>query len=96
MWHMGDGWGWWMVMGWVWMVAFWGLVTYGIYALTTRHGDGTTPGAAAEPDALELLARRYARGDLTDEQFEAMRARSSGTAPAVTPPATPTIAPSHN
>ncbi len=75
MWHMGDGWGWWMVMGWAWMLVFWGLVIYGIYALTARSRRDEVPGTPPEPSALELLERRYARGELTDEQFEAMRER---------------------
>jgi len=80
MWHMGDGWGWWMLMGWVWMVVFWGLVIYGVYGLTTRRASHTSPRAAVEPTALELLARRYAMGELTDEQFETMRARLTAAA----------------
>lgn len=79
MWHMGDGWGWWMAMGSMWMVVFWGLVLYGIYALTTRRGAGTAEPAPAAPSAGELLARRYASGELTDAQFEAMRARLTDT-----------------
>lgn len=75
MWYMGDGWGWWMVMGWIWMAVFWGLIIYGIYALTTRNRPDSTPQAPAEPTALQVLERRYARGELTDEQFEAMRER---------------------
>lgn len=96
MWHMGDGWGWWMAMGWIWMVVFWGFVVYGIYALTTRRGVDTPSQAAAEPDALEVFARRYARGEITDEQFEAMRARLTGTAAAGTPPDSANITPSRN
>ncbi len=35
-WHMGDGWGWWMVLGWVWMVVFWGLIIWAVYAVVRR------------------------------------------------------------
>jgi putative membrane protein len=79
MWHIGDGWGWWMLMGWVWMVVFWGLILYGIYLLTTRRHPDTTPRAPVEPNALEILERRFARGELSDEQFEAMRERLART-----------------
>lgn len=73
MWHMGDGWGWWMSMGWVWMVVFWGLVIYGINARLTGRSAGTP--SHSEPNAREIVARRYANGELTDEQFTAMQAR---------------------
>ncbi len=77
MWHMGDGWGWWMVMGWVWMVVFWGLIIWGIYALVTRLDRGErAPGR--EPAALEILERRYARGELSHDEFEEMRQRLTG------------------
>ncbi len=78
MWHMGDGWGWWMLMGWVWMLVFWGLVIYGIYAITARWRRDETHDVPPEPSALEVLERRYARGELTDEQFESMRERLTG------------------
>src|SRR5262249_55240902 len=88
MWHMGDGWGWWMVMGWVWMVAFWGLVIWAVYAIFTRPGntDRQTPAPMPGPNALDILAQRYALGDLSAEEYEQMRERitqSRGNAPVV-------------
>jgi putative membrane protein len=77
MWHMGDGWGWWMVMGWIWMVVFWGLIIWGIYALATRLGRGESA-SEREPSALEILERRYARGELGHAEFEDMRRRLIG------------------
>jgi putative membrane protein len=78
MWHMGDGWGWWMAMGWLWMVVFWGLIIWGIYALVNRDR-GAQDAGTARPDTVEdplrILERRYARGEIDHEQFEAMRAR---------------------
>ena len=60
--------------GWVWMLAgllFWVgvvvLVVWGASALFGRRGD------AAEPDALELLRRRYARGEIGEAEFEHAR-----------------------
>lgn len=83
MWHMGDGWGWWMVIGSVWMVVFWGLIVWGIYALTksltSRPSAGGERPAAPEPSALEVLERRYAAGELSHEEFEEMRQRLSRT-----------------
>jgi uncharacterized membrane protein len=85
---MGDGRGWWMVMGWVWFLGFWALVLYAIYALSNRRPPETL-GRPAEPDALELLARRYARGEISDDQYEVMRTRLMG---AAADPATTTSA----
>lgn len=73
MWQMHDGWGWWMVVGWIWMVVFWGLIIWAVYAVVTRiegNHDRRQPG---EPDALALLERRYARGEIGAEEFERMR-----------------------
>lgn len=74
MWHMGDGWGWWMVFGTVIMVAFWLMIIWAIGNLGRRppHDTTTTPNRD-EPTALEVLERRYANGDLTNEEFEEKR-----------------------
>lgn len=71
MWHMG-GWGWgWMAMGWIWMVLFWGaviwLVVWGVKKVTEPHtGQGSqTP--------LDVLKLRYARGEISKEQYEQMK-----------------------
>jgi putative membrane protein len=94
MWHMGDGWGWWMVMGWLWMAVFWGIVLWAVYAMVrrpNRHA-AVSDGESREPSALEILERRYARGELSDADFEAMRERLGRTAPA---PATANGRPAH-
>lgn len=76
MWDMGDGWGWWMASGWLWMVGFWALIGWGIWALTRPRVDRPPdPPRGLEPSALEQLERRYAAGELNDEQFEQMRRR---------------------
>ena len=82
MWHMGDGWGWWMVFGWIWMVAFWALIIWAIMSLTRRPTDRRFERSTTELTPLEILEQRYARGELTDEQFDAMRRRltASGSA----------------
>lgn len=81
MWNMDEGWGWWMASGWLWMVIFWGLIIWAVVTLTRPRGDrgGDRP-AAREPTALEILERRYAGGELSEEQFEAMRRRLQGPA----------------
>jgi putative membrane protein len=75
MWQMHDGWGWWMVFGWFWMVVFWGLIIWAVCAVVTRLEGNRGRQQRDEPDALAILERRYARGELTTEQFEEMRSR---------------------
>lgn len=83
MWDMGDGWGWWMVFGWIWMVGVVAVVVWAVFALSRR--DPNRPPERApmtELAPLEVLERRYALGELSDEQFERMRQRLSQSASA--------------
>jgi putative membrane protein len=70
MWYMHDVGGWWMLFGGVGMFIFWGgliaLIVWGVTRLT-RHNDSTrhTP--------LEVAKERYARGEITKEQFEQIK-----------------------
>lgn len=74
---MGNGWG----MGWMWL--FWPLIILVIVLLVVLLVRGTTPrtpgpGGEAAPSrpeggrsrAQEILDERYARGELTDEEYE--------------------------
>ena len=68
MWHTaGDGMGWWILIGSVWMVLFWVLIIWAVVKLTTR-GD-----AHETSSALEIARQRYARGELSREEFEQLR-----------------------
>ncbi|MEX2654343.1 MAG: SHOCT domain-containing protein [Acidimicrobiia bacterium] len=68
MWQWNDGWhsmGW---FGWSMMVLFWGLVIYAVvWGFRTRQD--STP----HDDALEVLKRRYALGEIDREEFEERR-----------------------
>ncbi len=82
MWHMGQGWGWWWIVGTVWMVLFWGLVIAGIVWLVRvlTEPRGAAPGSAAPPsatpaDPLTLLKRRLAAGEITEEEYDRLRRR---------------------
>jgi putative membrane protein len=76
-WHMGPGMmGWEYGMGWLMpiiMVAFWIAVVVGIVFLirwliiSTRTG---APVGRSEDSPLEILKRRYARGEIDKEEFE--------------------------
>ncbi len=65
------GWGWWLLMS-IGMVAFWGLVIWGIVALV--RGGGSVRGQAAESERpLDILQRRLARGEISTEEYEELR-----------------------
>lgn len=76
-WHMGEGWGWWMMFGWLWMVVFWGLVIWAVVYVARRFG-GPTDRQPPDRSAIDILEERYARGELTDEEFENRRRRIIG------------------
>jgi putative membrane protein len=60
----GGGWGGGPWIGLVW-VAFWAVVILGgIYLFRRRSQDGRT-----DPGAEAVLAARYARGDITEEEY---------------------------
>jgi len=69
----GPGWG----MGWfgiVFMVVFWALILLGIAALVkwivSGGGGQASQGPRAEDSALEILKKRYARGEIDRQEFE--------------------------
>ena len=68
---MGNfGWGGFMGMG-IGMVIFWGLVIWGIVALSRRVGSPGGAGSSNQSDsALEVLKKRYARGEIDKKEFE--------------------------
>lgn len=77
-WGGGMMWGW---GGWLWgviMLVFWLLVLTGIALLIVwavrqfGHGGPTSTGGGTSR-ALEILQERYARGEITREQYEQMR-----------------------
>jgi putative membrane protein len=74
MWHMWEipsGMGWWMGFGGLWMILFWGgviaLTVWGIKKLTEKSG----PTTGHNP--LDTAKERYARGEITREQFEQIK-----------------------
>jgi len=64
----GFGWGWFMPIA---MILFWGLVIWGIVVLIRGVAMPGNSGSSRELDsALEVLKRRYARGEISKEEFE--------------------------
>lgn len=76
MWHGMDGWGW----GWTWGVGmvhgllWWVFVILGIVLLLRLLGRGggasATPPPAPPETALDILKKRYARGEIGKAEFE--------------------------
>jgi putative membrane protein len=67
----GMGWGW-MSLGFIHMALFWVLMILGIVVLVKWLGSGSSP-PHPEKRAIDILKERYAKGELTREQFEQMK-----------------------
>jgi putative membrane protein len=76
-------------MGWAWgggllMFGFWVLVAVAV-VLAVRHfsrSGGRPPSAGPPPSAEQLLAERYARGEIDDEEYQRRLATLRGGTPA--------------
>jgi putative membrane protein len=69
----GGGWGWGMGFGWIFMILFWALIILGIVALARWLFSTGTHGGSAGKRPLDILKERYARGEVTRDQYEQMR-----------------------
>ena len=77
----GGAWLWWQVaLMWVGMLAFWGLLIWGVYALVTgaarRPGDGQNARSGRgshDGEALAILDERLARGEIDSEEYRRLR-----------------------
>lgn len=75
------GWGFGFGFGWIFMLLFWGLIIWAIFALirgATGHGWGCHGHHWDEhgrkgKDALDILKERYAKGEISKEDFEKMK-----------------------
>lgn len=57
--------GWGMGFGWLFMMLFWVLVVLGVIYIITLIGT-----RKKEETALDILEKRYARGEISREEFE--------------------------
>ena len=86
----GGGWAWWQAgLMWVAMIAFWGLLIWGIYALVTsatrRRGPETPVEEHRGDDAWRILDQRLARGEIDTDEYRRLRdalASGDGRSPA--------------
>lgn len=70
MWYMHDFGGWWMLLGGIFMILFWGgfiaLIIWGVNKFVKRESaSGNSP--------LDLAKERYARGEITREEYERIK-----------------------
>ena len=63
----GFGWGWFMT---VFCILFWGLVIWGIVALVRGQSGSRGSDSSKADSALEVLKKRYARGEIDKEEYE--------------------------
>jgi len=63
-----GGWGGWLML--IGMVIFWGLIIWGIVALVRRTGRFGCCSSGPSESALEILKKRYAKGEIGKEEFE--------------------------
>lgn len=74
MWHNGYGWfgGYWLFGIFFWCFGLAAVVA--LIVMLIRRSMGFRRGwYGHEPDALEIAKRRYARGEITKEQFEQLK-----------------------
>jgi putative membrane protein len=68
-WNYGYGLGWFgMFFGWVFMLAFWTVIIWSVIAFiqwSTKQG-----GEMRNNSALNILEERYAKGEISKEEFE--------------------------
>ncbi|HLG10274.1 MAG TPA: SHOCT domain-containing protein [Dehalococcoidia bacterium] len=68
MWHSDDGMGWWMLFGGVLFTLFWISI---LWLFLQSAWAGVRPDKDDSP--LQIAKRRYARGEITRDQFEELR-----------------------
>jgi len=73
MWEGHEGMGWWMLFGSIWFVIFWGLIIWAVATLVSKAGGGQSSQASHEESPLDIARKRYARGEISKEEFERLR-----------------------
>ena len=79
--HMGGlGYGFGFGFGWIFMILFWGLIIWAVLALVRGASGGSCCGGhhrvghgRGENSALDILKERYAKGEISKEDFEKMK-----------------------
>jgi putative membrane protein len=69
--HWGD-YGWGMGFGWLFMILFWALVILGVVYIFKMVSERSRPAEKGET-ALDILKKRYAKGEISKEEFEKIK-----------------------
>ena len=59
-----------MGMGGLFMIVFWGLIIWAIVGAAQGSSRSGGPGDGGHDNAMEVLKRRYARGEVSREEYE--------------------------
>ncbi len=71
MWQFGDGMGWLIIFGGLFMVIFWGgLIALIVWAIVKLNRRGET---TQKHSPLDVAKERYAKGDISREEFEQLK-----------------------
>lgn len=74
MWNSwGNMWGGGFGFGWIFMLVFWGLIIWGIFALVRGVGGHGSHKEHGEKTPLDILKERYAKGEINKEEFDAKK-----------------------
>jgi len=83
MFEYGNNWPLWQVaLMWVGMIAFWGLLIWGVYALATRAtrkpaDDNRDRNRDGGKEARHILDQRLAKGEIDADEYRPLRSRLS-------------------
>ena len=75
--HGDYGWGMGYGFGWIFTILFWVLIILGVVYLVKVIAAGSKKDGKEET-ALDILNKRYARGEITKEELEKMKSDISG------------------
>ncbi len=73
MWGWYTGMGWWMVFGGIIFVLFWGVIIFLIVWAIRRFSGPSGMGGPSTRSGLDIAKERYARGEITKEQFDQIK-----------------------
>jgi putative membrane protein len=63
-----------MWFGWLWVIIFILIILAGIYFFASGfRQENTRPASTSSTSSLEILKQRYAKGEITEEEFRKMK-----------------------